>query len=216
MPPWGETLSPSDLRSLVKYVRTLCQCEQPGWAGDDRVKGLTSLAVLLAFVACNTSDEPRASGTKAPVIVADASPPDTVLKSKPAAPKKPTFGKGAISPEKQASFDDLEKLPRRGPASENDFLGSSACRSCHQDKYSIWQASTHGRAGGKPSKDLVIPSFDNVELVFKDAVVRLTDKKGDYAFHVTENGRRNVALMWWASWGVVEFMVVQPRPILPK
>ena len=36
MPPWGETLSSSDLRSLVKYVRTLCQCEQPGWAGDDQ------------------------------------------------------------------------------------------------------------------------------------------------------------------------------------
>lgn len=153
------------------------------------MKGLSSLAVLLAFLACNTSDKPQASGTKAPIVVADASPPDTVLKSKPAAPKKPTFGNGAISPAKQASFDDLEKLPAEVLASENDFLGSSACQGCHQDKYSIWQASTHGRAGGKPSKDLVIPSFDNVELVFKDAVVRLTDKKGDYAFHVTENGQ---------------------------
>jgi len=36
MPPWGERLTHDELRALVTHIRTLCQCEQPSWAGDGR------------------------------------------------------------------------------------------------------------------------------------------------------------------------------------
>ena len=32
MPPWGETLSPHEIRSLVAQIRQLCRCEGPAWS----------------------------------------------------------------------------------------------------------------------------------------------------------------------------------------
>ena len=34
MPPFGETLSRAQIRSLVRYIRTLCSCEGPEWSRD--------------------------------------------------------------------------------------------------------------------------------------------------------------------------------------
>ena len=34
MPPWGAMLSPKQIRELVRYLRTLCQCEGPAWSRD--------------------------------------------------------------------------------------------------------------------------------------------------------------------------------------
>lgn len=34
MPAFGGTLSPPQIRALVRHIRTLCDCEQPAWAGD--------------------------------------------------------------------------------------------------------------------------------------------------------------------------------------
>jgi mono/diheme cytochrome c family protein len=36
MPPWGQTLGNNEIRVLVAYMRKLCQCEGPAWAGDNR------------------------------------------------------------------------------------------------------------------------------------------------------------------------------------
>ena len=36
MPPFGQTLSPAEIRSLVRHIRTLCACEGPTWSTDDR------------------------------------------------------------------------------------------------------------------------------------------------------------------------------------
>lgn len=33
MPAWGETLSAAQIRSLIRYIRQLCHCRQPIWAG---------------------------------------------------------------------------------------------------------------------------------------------------------------------------------------
>jgi mono/diheme cytochrome c family protein len=35
MPPWGQTLSPKQIRELVGYLRTLCQCQGPAWSRDN-------------------------------------------------------------------------------------------------------------------------------------------------------------------------------------
>jgi mono/diheme cytochrome c family protein len=32
MPPWGETLSPHDMQSLVEKIRKFCQCQGPDWS----------------------------------------------------------------------------------------------------------------------------------------------------------------------------------------
>ena len=32
MPPWGETLSPHEIRNLVAEIRRLCRCEGPAWS----------------------------------------------------------------------------------------------------------------------------------------------------------------------------------------
>ena len=36
MPPFGETLSPEDIRLLVRHIRELCRCQQPAWADAAR------------------------------------------------------------------------------------------------------------------------------------------------------------------------------------
>jgi len=36
MPPFGATFSPSEIRSLVAYIRTLCMCKGPAWSLDGR------------------------------------------------------------------------------------------------------------------------------------------------------------------------------------
>jgi mono/diheme cytochrome c family protein len=35
MPPWGKTLSTSEIDQLVKYLRELCKCEGPEWSRDN-------------------------------------------------------------------------------------------------------------------------------------------------------------------------------------
>jgi len=35
MPPWGQTLSSTQIRALVGYLRTLCQCQGPAWSRDN-------------------------------------------------------------------------------------------------------------------------------------------------------------------------------------
>ena len=32
MPPFGGTLSPAEIRALVRHIRTLCRCEGPAWS----------------------------------------------------------------------------------------------------------------------------------------------------------------------------------------
>ena len=34
MPPFGATLAPDDIRGLVAYIRSLCQCQGPEWSRD--------------------------------------------------------------------------------------------------------------------------------------------------------------------------------------
>lgn len=36
MPAYGATLTPAEIRSLVRHIRTLCRCEGPAWSRDGR------------------------------------------------------------------------------------------------------------------------------------------------------------------------------------
>lgn len=70
-----------------------------------------------------------------------------------------------------------------------DFVGSAACASCHQSEYAAWKRSTHGRAGGPPSRDRLLAAFDGRPIRFKDAVVTPSVRDGAYVFTVEQEGR---------------------------
>lgn len=81
-----------------------------------------------------------------------------------------------------------------GPTIE-DFVGSQACVECHEMQYNAWRQSTHGRAGGFPSQELVLPRFEGRPIRFKDAVViPSVNDAGDYQFTVVQDGRDAIVL----------------------
>ncbi len=66
-----------------------------------------------------------------------------------------------------------------------DFLGAEACAECHAEQYSTWRGSTHGTAGGVPSRDNVIARFDGSPIRFADAIViPSVSQTGQYQFTV--------------------------------
>ncbi len=70
-----------------------------------------------------------------------------------------------------------------------DFAGATTCEECHEAQYSVWLNSTHGRAGGNPSEDLIIARFDGNPIRFADAVVTPTvDADSSYIFIVDQEG----------------------------
>ncbi|HEY0810736.1 MAG TPA: multiheme c-type cytochrome, partial [Longimicrobiales bacterium] len=73
--------------------------------------------------------------------------------------------------------------PTQQPVAE-DFLGSQACATCHRQQYDVWRASTHGRAGGEPARDLLLRDFDGTPIRFRDATVTPRVINGRYAFDV--------------------------------
>ncbi len=71
-----------------------------------------------------------------------------------------------------------------------DFLGAEACAECHREKYDAWKTSTHGRAGGLPTRDRVIGPFDGRALRFRDGVVTPSvSANGEFKFTVAQRGR---------------------------
>lgn len=84
---------------------------------------------------------------------------------------------------------------RTPSVSLDDFAGAEACRNCHAEQYGAWASSTHGRAGGPPSRDLVISRFDGRPIRFRDAVViPSVTAGGEYTFRVSQQGRADVVL----------------------
>ena len=69
-----------------------------------------------------------------------------------------------------------------------DFVGSEACASCHEREYDAWSRSTHGRAGGTPSRERSIADFDGRPIRFADAVVIPAVRGGAYQFEVGRVG----------------------------
>ncbi|MEJ2541903.1 MAG: tetratricopeptide repeat protein [Gemmatimonadota bacterium] len=70
-----------------------------------------------------------------------------------------------------------------------DFAGAGSCAECHATQHRSWASSTHGQAGGPPSRDLVIAPFDGSEIRFADGVViPRVDPEGDYQFVVRQDG----------------------------
>ncbi len=88
-----------------------------------------------------------------------------------------------------ASVAALEPRPP-APQAAQALAGADACRSCHEDQYVAWAASTHGTAGGPPGPETVIAPFGGSPIRFADAVVSpVVDDAGQYVFVVARPGR---------------------------
>ncbi len=145
---------------------------------------LRTAALFALAVGCANPPSPQpADGAPQPIVDAtaraaplEAPGPDAALPPAPPLPKRP-LSMGA------------RPAPWSAPAiTQGDFVGASACKTCHAEAYTRWAASTHGQAGGLPSKDTVIPRFRGVTLRFSDARVRLEQKGGEYAFVIKARG----------------------------
>jgi tetratricopeptide (TPR) repeat protein len=63
------------------------------------------------------------------------------------------------------------------------------CATCHAERYERWAASTHGRAGGEPTPDVVIAPFDGAPILFSDGeVVPRISPDGVYEFVIRQEG----------------------------
>lgn len=82
-----------------------------------------------------------------------------------------------------------------------EFVGAEACADCHAERYARWAASTHGRAGGEPTSEVVIAPFDGTPIRFRDAeVVPRVSDAGAYQFVVRQTGFQEVV---YAVTGVI-------------
>ncbi|MBI2403935.1 MAG: hypothetical protein HYV20_14605, partial [Gemmatimonadetes bacterium] len=76
-----------------------------------------------------------------------------------------------------------------------DFAGAEACVECHRAQYDVWRTSTHGRAGGSPSRQVVIARFNGVPIRFQNAtVIPRIIASGEYQFAVSQPGRLQLVL----------------------
>ena len=76
-----------------------------------------------------------------------------------------------------------------------DFAGAETCEECHDTQYEAWLTSTHGKAGGNPSPDLIIARFDSRPIRFADAVVTpIVAADSSYKFVVEQEGFEAVTL----------------------
>lgn len=77
--------------------------------------------------------------------------------------------------------------PPVSTVSRADFVGAEKCAACHTAEYARWEKSTHGRAGGAPSADLVIAPFNGRPIRFRDAVVTPRVQEGRWEFVVARD-----------------------------
>ncbi|MCI0436418.1 MAG: tetratricopeptide repeat protein [Gemmatimonadetes bacterium] len=85
--------------------------------------------------------------------------------------------------------------PDGAPLAFEDFAGAEACAGCHAEQYAAWSRSTHGRAGGEPSPDLLVRAFDGRPIRFRDAVVTpARTRDGAHAFVISRPGRPDQVL----------------------
>ena len=96
---------------------------------------------------------------------------------------------GRAVPSPGSGYAAGEALARGDTVRTRDFLGAEACAECHPAKYDAWAASTHGRAGGPPSPEVVIAPFDGTPMEFADAVVVPEGGPDGYVFRVRREGR---------------------------
>ncbi len=67
-----------------------------------------------------------------------------------------------------------------GPAPAAEFVGSAACRDCHQTEYQAWQGSHHDLAMAEAGPDTVLGDFSGVEFSAHGVTSRFYRKDAGY------------------------------------
>jgi Flp pilus assembly protein TadD len=89
--------------------------------------------------------------------------------------------------------DPIEPAAQRD-ASTDRFVGAERCASCHTGQFARWRTSTHGRAGGTPSPEIVLAPFAGAPIRFANAVVTPRIRGGTYEFVVRRTGETETVL----------------------
>ena len=87
-----------------------------------------------------------------------------------------------------ATLPPPRETPAPSPIARADFVGSARCAGCHAPQYAVWNRSTHGRAGGDPSRNLIIAAFDGRPIRFADALVTPRANGVTWDFVVQQEG----------------------------
>lgn len=66
-----------------------------------------------------------------------------------------------------------------------DYLGATACKSCHSNEYKHWQGSHHDLAMQQPSEETVLGDFDNARFVYNGVETRFQERDDNY-FVITD------------------------------
>ncbi|MEP7383579.1 MAG: tetratricopeptide repeat protein, partial [Gemmatimonadota bacterium] len=75
-----------------------------------------------------------------------------------------------------------------------DFVGSTACASCHRAAFDAWSRSTHAAAGGDPGQVQLLAPFDGTPIRFRDAVVIPEVRGGRWRFVVRQDAKPERAI----------------------
>jgi len=82
---------------------------------------------------------------------------------------------------------DVEESPAAVVTAENRFVGSDACRQCHEAAFNAWRGSHHDRAMEQPDEASVLGDFDAATFEYHGRTTRF-DRRAD-EFVVTTTGR---------------------------
>lgn len=85
---------------------------------------------------------------------------------------------------------ELTVVERSNIPNPMTYLGSEACKTCHENEYSEWKTSQHFQAMSHASEETVLADFNDVEFIFDGKVNRFF-KKGE-EFWVNIMGRNGV------------------------
>ena len=77
------------------------------------------------------------------------------------------------------------KPPRTGP-SKPLYVGSGACRDCHQKEYAAWKGSNHALAMLAPGPGTVLGDFNNTEFTDRGKTWRFYKKQTKYFVHTDD------------------------------
>lgn len=84
------------------------------------------------------------------------------------------------------TFSGCALLQNSGWAWAQDYVGSDACRDCHDEQAQAWEGSHHALAWTEPTSDTVVADFDETTFSHDGMSVTFRQEGSDYLADVTE------------------------------
>jgi len=75
-------------------------------------------------------------------------------------------------------------------ARDQDYVGASACRACHPDRYASWRRTYHATMTQLPGRDSVLGQFDGVPVTMLGGTVTPLERDGRFFFELPAVGAR--------------------------